>query len=110
MRVKQILKITDGSGGVSFTDKLRRKSFSTGFIVSIRGVSETASKRVLIAKLSTLKKSKGFYGLWLDKGTYYLDENLHLAELEAAVKLGIKHKQIAIWDCSNSESVYLEDK
>ena len=49
-----------------------------------------------------------FMGIWTAKdGEKFLDPARWEAKLESAVKLGMTHDQIAIWDCKNKQEIFL---
>jgi len=50
-----------------------------------------------------------FIGVWLEPHTdrVWLDGSVWVEDLTDALALGIKHKQLAIWDCANSTEIYL---
>lgn len=49
-----------------------------------------------------------FMGVWTaEDGEKFIDPSRWEAKLEPAVKLGMIHEQIAIWDCKNKQEIFL---
>lgn len=50
----------------------------------------------------------GKLGLWRDGSRWYFDVSLWVGCLDAAIELGKRYNQIAIWDCANNREIVLE--
>lgn len=58
---------------------------------------------ILISGLSEDK----FIGAWIDDDNLVLDVSIKVDSLEDALRIGKENEQIAIYDCKNSETIYL---
>ena len=54
------------------------------------------------------KKLKAYCGLWIDNNILYLDISIRVNDLKLAKRLGLKNKQLAIFNLKNLESIYLD--
>lgn len=48
-----------------------------------------------------------YIGVWLNKGTWYLDISFHILSKNIAISSGIVGQQIAIWDIENNKEILL---
>lgn len=46
-------------------------------------------------------------GAWIEKDTVFLDLSVNIPDYDTARLLGIKYKQLAIYDIANAETIYL---
>jgi hypothetical protein len=102
----KLIDRTKLDGGVSFNNKLEVLHLSIGYTVSIHSVIETEDIQEIEKQLNKLPYFTGyFYGLWLNKGIYYLDINTNINDRKEAIKTGKLHKQISIFNESLKKEV-----
>lgn len=90
-------------------------SFDFGFMVSRKAPNFVHScdeipKKVLIQaikKLYTKATKFDYLGFWIDSGKFYLDLSFHIKNKSQAILEGLNNDQLAIWDCKNQKSIYL---
>lgn len=110
--VEKIFKSTVENGGASYN--MEGHSPSKGFMVATYG-NETQikvkdfSKKTLKNYIRKNKKAiKGnFIGTWIDNGIVYLDISKKEKSKETALRIAKSNKQLAIFDLSTFESIYL---
>lgn len=119
----KILSINDiqqeiiDNGGVSYNPKKGIVNPTTGFMVSLPdsekvvNVSELTSAdiRAQLTKMLARDSENLFFGAWVDDNKVYLDFSLNLEDKNEALLFGELWAQLAIWDCANSETIYLEN-
>ena len=110
MKIEEIKKDLLINGGLTLTKELQRATEKKGFYVSKIGYEKIITFEELEQTITEYqnKLSKNEYiGLWIDKGLLYIDITKHYKDKQQAFKIGIKNKQIAIFDISKNESIYL---
>lgn len=89
-----------------------------GFAVSLQGYEEVYNANVLddstildyIARhKDTLKRHNAYFGAWQDGSRIYLDVSIIVKSRAAALQLAAKNNQLAIYDITRDESIYLEE-
>ena len=116
---KKLIDLTIKNGGVSFNNELLPIEFSDGFIVSILRVIKTVDYQELEKKINHLKHNaymlrfqgfnSEFYGIYQDNySQFHLDRNILLKDYQEAFNLGLRRKQLSIWDCKNGIEIKLK--
>lgn len=90
-------------------------SFDFGFLVSRKAPTfiyscDEIPKDILIhalTKLYTKATKFDFIGFWIDGDKFYLDLSYHIKNKSQAILEGLNNEQVAIWDCKNKKSIYL---
>lgn len=54
-----------------------------------------------------LKKLSAFVGFWIDDGKIYLDISVNVGDKKEALRIAKENKQLAIYDCSDMETIRL---
>lgn len=110
--INQIFKSTIKNGGASYN--LNGHSPSKGFMVATFGAEKKIllkdfNKKILKSYIKTHKKDlKGaFIGTWIDSNIVYLDISKKEKSKNKALEIARKNKQLAIFNLSNFESIYL---
>lgn len=105
-----IIKKTLSNGG--YTDI----SYKNGYMVSLHGletqvpIGEAYSKKTmqLLRQYRKLaKRYNGSLGLWIEKGTLFIDVSINIINKAEAIKFGIDNKQLAIYDIVNDQTIDL---
>jgi len=105
-KARKLIDLTLNNGGVSFNHGLNPLKINKGFTVSIKSIIETKDIQEIEKQLNKLPYFNGyFYGLWLNKGIYYLDINTNINDRKEAIETGKLHKQISIFDEANKTEV-----
>lgn len=89
----------------------------TGYMVSFRGFEQMLNNPTILDVVDYVQENaeylyaipNAFVGGWLDfqTGKYYLDISENVQDKEMALKLAKERKQLAIFDLSTFESIYL---
>lgn len=109
INISEIIK----NGGATLTKDLKNATLKNGYMVSIMGMERTYKKENIkelkesIQEYQKILKNNEYIGLWLDNDIIYLDISKHFKDLKQAKKVGIKNKQLAIYDLKNNKSIYL---
>lgn len=113
--IKTIYQTTIKTGGASFN--IDGVAPMSGFMVATIGAEKVINakdfnKRVLkkfVKKhIKELKKDSSLcVGTWKDNNKIYLDLSNNILDKTKAVSQGIKNKQLAIFDLSTFDSLYL---
>ena len=48
-------------------------------------------------------------GLWVDGEKLYIDYSINIASLDRALEIAKRFNQLAIYDCENNQSIYLDE-
>lgn len=107
-----IKKIIDNKGA-TLDKNLKAINKNCGYMVSKIGYEKTFSINELdeleksIREYQKLLKNNEYIGIWIDNNIIYLDISKHYLALDKAKKVGIKNKQLAIYDLKNEKSIDL---
>lgn len=91
-------------------------SYKNGYMVSLYGlekqvpIGEAYSKKtmqILRQYRKLTKRYNGSLGLWIDKGTLFIDISINIVDKNKAIKVGIDNKQLAIYDIVNDKAISL---
>lgn len=91
-------------------------SYKNGYMVSLHGletqvpIGEAYSKKTmqLLKKYRKMARQyNGSLGLWIDKGTLFIDISINIIDKKEAIKVGIDNKQLAIYDIVKDKSIKL---
>lgn len=101
------------SGGATLKPNGDHLSLNSGYMVSLYGYEKKLNLDSLTVNdvnnyLLLAKKLKAYCGLWIDNNILYLDISIRVNDLKLAKSLGLKNKQLAIFDLKNLESIYLD--
>lgn len=110
--IKNILKTTKQNGGASIN--LHGDSAKTGYMVSIKDCviapldkfNKKMIKKVMKQNKELLKEN-GYLGTWIDNGKVYIDISKNIKSRNQAINLGIKNKQLGIFDLNKFETIRL---
>ena len=110
MKIDKIKKYIDQNGGATMTPDLNIANLKRGFMISLNGF-ETKVKRItkkLLKKYQKLAYTHNAYiGAWVDNNIIYLDLSINILDMQQAIFLGLKNKQLAIFDVEQQTSLYL---
>lgn len=114
INVKKIKNLTIKNGGFSLNpDGL---SATSGFMISCKDLYKIALSDLTPDKLNNAIKQAteigGYIGGWLDtetndKDNFYLDISINIKDKDEALKIAKDKNQLAIYDISTGESIYL---
>jgi|LSQX01.1.fsa_nt_gb hypothetical protein len=91
---------------------------SSGYMVSLQGCEEVYYTEevtnytipgYITRHVHQLLLSGAYLGAWLDGSKVYLDVSINVDDLQAALDLARDNKQLAIYDITRDESIYLEE-
>ena len=91
-------------------------SYNKGFMVSLYGLEtqvplgEAHSKKtmqLLRQYRKIAKRYNGSLGLWIEKGTLFIDVSINIVNKAEAIKMGLENKQLAIYDIVNDKAINL---
>lgn len=103
------------NGGFTIDSEYKKINKKNGFMVSILGMEKTFSinnineiEKTIKEYQNYIKNKKNMYiGAWLDNDIIYIDISKHVEKKQNAINLGIKNKQLAIYDIKNNKSIEL---
>lgn len=81
-----------------------------GFTEALEAPMADVDTRHVQYALKTVYEAKGgfgYFGVWVDNGTFYAEGSSWYPELEFAKRLGKVRGQIAIYDIANKRDIYL---
>ena len=92
---------------------------STGYMVSHQGAELVVPRKptplttelyIAANAKQHLQYAPNFLGMWYNEkdGNWYYDVSEHIADKDLALQLAKERKQLAIFDCSTGESIYLD--
>lgn len=90
--------------------------YNQGFMVSLYGLETQVplgeaysqkTMKVLRQYRKLAKKYNGSLGLWIEKGTLFIDISINIADKNEAIKFGLDNKQLAIYDIVNETTINL---
>jgi hypothetical protein len=87
------------------------KAPKSGFMVSLAGREaripvEDFNDVRLGRYMAENELSRGqFYGAWIDGGSVYLDVSMNVATRGAALYIGARNRQLAVWDVVNEREI-----
>ena len=110
--LKNIKKLIQKNGGLTINHKLEMLKSKRGFMVALADYEKKLNIKdltidLLKEYLKVAKDKKAFVGFWLDGSTLYLDISYHLLSESSALIFGRLNHQLAIYDLSKNESIYL---
>lgn len=109
---KAIINYVKSNGGATidaWTGALTM--LKTGYMVSLAGYEKKHKKmtfRALSKAQKIAQKAGGFLGLWVDDGVIYSDVSTLINNKTLALFEGVKNNQIAIYDNTKQQSIYLK--
>lgn len=110
MNIKEIIDEIKNNGGLTLAADYKKANNKSGFYVSKLGYERIISFNTLADNLkeykSKLQKNE-YVGLWLNNGMLYIDITKHYKNKKEAIKIGIKNKQLAIYDIKNNCDIEL---
>ena len=98
------------NGGLTLTKELEKATEKKGYYVSKIGYEKIIQVEELenyILQYKELLAKNEYIGLWIDNNKIYIDISKHYKDKKQALKIGIKNKQLAIYDIKNDKSIYL---
>lgn len=105
---------TVGAGATLWFNHKVAEFPKSGYLVGTIGCTVPGTIRVglletLIESLAEAYSGKGFdaIGVWVDEENVYVDAVVHLASLNAAVSVGEKYRQIAIYSLELDKALNL---
>lgn len=114
-RLKYLKNMIVENDGLTLSSDGEIANLKTGYMVSLSDY-EKEIKNIKFLKLaqvkSYLKKAKklnAFVGFWVDNNKIYLDLSINVSNKKEALKIAKINNQLAIFDCKNLVSVYLND-
>ena len=90
--------------------------YKNGYMVSLYGLEKKVpigeaysqkTMKVLRQYRKIAKKYNGSLGLWIEKGTLFIDISINIINKAEAIKFGINNKQLAIYDIVNDKAINL---
>ena len=116
MKLEEIKRIIE-NGGATITKELKKAELKRGFMVSLEGAETQvkgddyqAIKKAIEEKQAIIKDNTNlFIGLWLDNGIMFIDISINIEDRAEALEFAKRNKQLAIYDLTNNDSIYLKD-
>ena len=103
--LKEIIK----NGGATLNNKGEAVAYKSGFQVSYKDLRVYKVKDLRMRELkeiiSNLTESDHL-GIWIEKGTAYIDLSERISNRNHALKVGKDRKQISVWGWRKREAVY----
>ena len=101
------------NGGATLTHKGDMIALDTGFMVSLADCEtittlDAFDEKTFKRYLKLARKKKAYFGAWNDNGQLYIDISIRVADKATARRIGKKNNQLAIFDLSKCESIYLK--
>ena len=113
MNLVQFIELANEIGGGSYNLNTGEVNQKNGFMVAlpfeqIHGeVNKNNVLQYIIQNAERLTAANRFFGLWCDNEKWYFDVSENVSRLSDAIRLGMQHDQLAIWDCENGVSIEL---
>lgn len=76
-------------------------------VVSVTEFDGRAVRNYVKHYADAFARPDAYLGTWLDAGKVYLDVSVRVCDRDAAIALGHKHAQLAIYDVASSEVITL---
>lgn len=116
MKLEDIKRIIENKGE-TLTKELKKADIKRGFMVSLEGVEVQKNvndingiKKAIEEKQEIIKNKDNLYiGLWLDSDIMYIDISINIIDKTEALEFAKYNKQLAIYDLTNNDSIYLKD-
>lgn len=116
MELKDIKKIIENKGA-TLTKELKQADLKKGFMVSLEGTETQtqdddyqAINQAIKEKQAIIKDNNNMYiGLWLDNNIMYIDISINISNKVEALEFAKYNKQLAVYDLTNNDSIYLKD-
>lgn len=101
--------------GATLTKAGKNANYINGYMVSIKditkiNITKTTQSEIIKSinqNLQILKNSQNL-GLWIDNNILYIDISKNIKSRKKAEKIGNKYNQIAIWDITKNENIFLK--
>lgn len=110
MNIQSIKNDLFFNGGITLSKELEKATEKNGYYVSKIGYEKIIEVKELEKYINEYKNKllkNEYIGLWIDNDKLYIDISKHYKDKKQAIKIGIKNKQIAIYDISKNKSIYL---
>lgn len=112
MNLTQIKQAIEANGGATLASDLSAATINSGFMVSLQGHEIKTSVNLLTVEMledykDIARNNNAFIGLWMDGSDLYVDISINVHEEAEALRLARDNKQLAIYNISKGESVYL---
>lgn len=116
MKLEEVKRIIE-NGGATLTSELKKADLKRGYMVSLEGAESQvkgndyqAIIKAIEEKQEIIKDKDNLYiGLWLDGGIMYVDLSINIEDKVDALEFAKYNKQLAIYDITNNDSIYLKD-
>lgn len=108
MSFKELKNELIKNGGLTLAADYTKATEKNGFYVSKIGYEKIIDFESLeenLKKYSKMLLKNEYIGLWINKGLLYIDITKHYKNKKEALKIGIKNKQLAIFDIKNNKSI-----
>lgn len=115
MNIENIKNEIIKNNGLTIDKDFKKLDKKTGFMVSILGLEKTIKKsdintldNIIMEYKKIIENKKNMYiGFWIDNDLIYIDISKHVEKKQNAINLGIKNKQLAIYDIKNNTCIDL---
>lgn len=112
MNLTQIKHAVKMNGGATLTSELDGATLNGGYMVSLHGHElKTSIDLLTFEMLEDYKQiaecNNAYIGFWMDGADLYVDVSINVHEEAEALKIAQDNKQLAIYNISKGESVYL---
>lgn len=103
-------------GGVTLDMDAIPVSFDSGYQVAQRAGETIINAQDVDAVYSAVRERLdyinrddwfAFVGLWIDNGMAYIDISYHIKDKDDAIEVGIREKQLSIYDWNMQDCIYL---
>ena len=110
MNFKELKNELIKNGGLTLTADYMKASEKNGFYVSKIGYEKIIDFKSLENELLIYSKmllKNEYIGLWINNNKLYIDITKHYKNKKEALKIGIKNKQLAIYDIKQNKNIYI---
>lgn len=112
MQLSKIKDLVLSNGGATLTQDLDNAIVNDGYMVSLKDHElkiriESLTSNLLDQYRRIAIHNNAYVGLWLDGQDLYLDISTNIHNRDDAIKIAQENQQLAIYDCKNSETIYI---
>ena len=109
---------TETLANQGYSTDLTGKKPTSGYMVSVPNhekvvpldnFNANAIQKYISSNRADLEELEAFLGTWVNEGKVYFDVSVNIGDLQEALELGKKYKQLAIFDLSNFSEIKISE-